>query len=258
MIFRRFAASLRRQDWTGVFIELAIVILGVFIGLQVSNWNEARKDGNLARSYIGRIREDIRSDLKRFDRGDATADERLAQVGVLLRAVDDPVSVNKAPARFLEAMEEAAWRTYEPVQPRAYAELVSTGKVSLITPVALRDAIAAYYAQIERWAPIASEQTAQSAFVHASAGLLDAHQIDAVERSQGATDVAWSAEDLAKAVGVAKRFAATPEAVRWLPELHHHQILVKAVDARNRASAKVLLAKIEADYSDLGESVRRR
>jgi hypothetical protein len=251
MIAARFIEQIRKQQWMGVSIELVIVVLGVFIGMQVNNWNEARKDRNLARSYIGRIHDDIRGDLKRFDRGDVAADMRIAQVGVLLHAVSAPESVNKAPARFLMAMEKAAWRTYEPVEPRAYAELVSTGKMNLVTPIALRDAIAAYYAQIERWAPIASDQRAQDAFVRASAGLLDAHQIDAVERSEGATNVDWTDDDLSTAVDIARRLAATPAAVRWLPELHHHQIVVKAVDARNRASANALLTEIEADYPTL-------
>jgi hypothetical protein len=38
------AANLRVQNWTGVAIELAIVIVGVFIGMEVSNWNQARID----------------------------------------------------------------------------------------------------------------------------------------------------------------------------------------------------------------------
>lgn len=43
MIFRRFAGSLRRQDWTAVVVELVVVVLGVFIGLQAANWNEDRQ-----------------------------------------------------------------------------------------------------------------------------------------------------------------------------------------------------------------------
>lgn len=42
MIFKRAVAKLRAQDWTAISIELAIVILGVFIGIQVSNWNAER------------------------------------------------------------------------------------------------------------------------------------------------------------------------------------------------------------------------
>lgn len=42
MILRRLAAAVRRQDWFTVFVETMIVVFGVFIGLQVNNWIEAR------------------------------------------------------------------------------------------------------------------------------------------------------------------------------------------------------------------------
>ncbi len=42
MIYRRVAARLRAQDWVAITIELTIVIVGVFIGTQVSNWNAGR------------------------------------------------------------------------------------------------------------------------------------------------------------------------------------------------------------------------
>ena len=38
MILRRFAEHLRKRDWTSVVIEILIVVLGVFIGLQVNDW----------------------------------------------------------------------------------------------------------------------------------------------------------------------------------------------------------------------------
>ena len=40
MILCRIAAHFRRQDWTAVFIELIVVVVGVFIGVQASNWSE--------------------------------------------------------------------------------------------------------------------------------------------------------------------------------------------------------------------------
>jgi len=44
MILRRLAQSIRRQDWFTVALEVVIVVLGVFIGIQVSNWNQDRLD----------------------------------------------------------------------------------------------------------------------------------------------------------------------------------------------------------------------
>ena len=42
MIFKRAVAKLRAQDWSAITIELGIVILGVFIGTWVANWNQER------------------------------------------------------------------------------------------------------------------------------------------------------------------------------------------------------------------------
>jgi len=42
MIFKRAAAKLRAQDWAAIAIELGIVIVGVFIGTWVANWNQER------------------------------------------------------------------------------------------------------------------------------------------------------------------------------------------------------------------------
>ena len=42
MILRRLSENLRVQNWTNVAIEIAIVVLGVFIGIQAANWNQQR------------------------------------------------------------------------------------------------------------------------------------------------------------------------------------------------------------------------
>lgn len=42
MILRRLTTAFREQDWFTVVVETLIVVLGVFLGLQVNNWNAAR------------------------------------------------------------------------------------------------------------------------------------------------------------------------------------------------------------------------
>lgn len=56
MILRRITQHLKNQQWTAIGIELVIVILGVFIGTQVSNWNESRHEDARARDALARIR----------------------------------------------------------------------------------------------------------------------------------------------------------------------------------------------------------
>src|SRR4051812_39978670 len=55
MILRRITEHLKQQHWTAIAIDLGIVVLGVFIGLQVNNWNEARNDRARERIYLERL-----------------------------------------------------------------------------------------------------------------------------------------------------------------------------------------------------------
>ncbi len=43
MILRRVIEHVRQQQWTAVGIDFCIVVVGVFIGIQVSNWNDERE-----------------------------------------------------------------------------------------------------------------------------------------------------------------------------------------------------------------------
>jgi hypothetical protein len=60
LIIERIKESLKRQDWTAVSLELAIVIIGVFIGTQVSNWNQER----IERRDTARLLQELQPALK--------------------------------------------------------------------------------------------------------------------------------------------------------------------------------------------------
>ncbi len=60
MILQRLAGALRRQDWFTVILEVAIVVVGILIALQVENWNDARKDRAEAQDWRRQILADLR------------------------------------------------------------------------------------------------------------------------------------------------------------------------------------------------------
>jgi len=59
MILRRVMGHFRKQEWAAIAIDFLIVVFGVFVGLQVNNWNEARKDRKDERFYLARLQEDL-------------------------------------------------------------------------------------------------------------------------------------------------------------------------------------------------------
>lgn len=66
-MLRRVIVHLRRQDWTAVFIELAVVVVGVFIGVQVSNWNGQRETDQKAAVFTERPKSDLREEAWRYE-----------------------------------------------------------------------------------------------------------------------------------------------------------------------------------------------
>ena len=60
MILYRIATAFRRQDWPTVGLEIIIVVLGVFLGLQASNWNDDLENKRTASEYLQRLQTDFR------------------------------------------------------------------------------------------------------------------------------------------------------------------------------------------------------
>lgn len=77
MIFKRAVAKLRAQDWTAIGIELAIVILGVFIGTWVANWNQGRQ----AQTQAGQMLVQLQPELKQLEAFSKSAERYYATTG---------------------------------------------------------------------------------------------------------------------------------------------------------------------------------
>ena len=63
MRLRSLTQHLNNQNWFAVVLDLFIVVVGVFIGIQVSNWNEELNDLVRADAFVVRLHENITADL---------------------------------------------------------------------------------------------------------------------------------------------------------------------------------------------------
>jgi hypothetical protein len=145
MILRRLAHNLREQNWTAIVIEFVLLVLGVFLGMQVSNWNQARVDDERARGYLARMRSDLDTDLVAYadrrqfwkdvytygSRGLAyaeTGDARGATPWELLLA-------------YFQASQVAEFHTVA----STFEELKSAGELGLVRDAGLRNLLEQYY-----------------------------------------------------------------------------------------------------------------
>ena len=84
MILRRVIQHVKNQEWTAIWIDLVIVVVGVFIGIQVANWNEDRAIRNAEARHLEEIAEDLRADIAIFEKIERSALLRISSVDTIL------------------------------------------------------------------------------------------------------------------------------------------------------------------------------
>jgi hypothetical protein len=67
MILRRLTENLRTQNWTAITIEFGIVVMGVFVGTQVSNWNQERLERLATNKMLNQLRPEIQNQFDFFN-----------------------------------------------------------------------------------------------------------------------------------------------------------------------------------------------
>ncbi|MEO0694617.1 MAG: hypothetical protein AAFY84_00830 [Pseudomonadota bacterium] len=69
MILRRITKHVRDQNWTAVGIDFCIVVVGVFFGIQIGNWNDDRLDRIAYQKAQTRMVVEVRSNIATAERG---------------------------------------------------------------------------------------------------------------------------------------------------------------------------------------------
>ena len=85
MITGRIANTLKRQDWSTFLVEILIVVIGIFIGLQVDDWVTARQDRQDERQFLERLHADI---LQADEQNARLRDRRLGSADAIMTAIE--------------------------------------------------------------------------------------------------------------------------------------------------------------------------
>jgi hypothetical protein len=142
MIVSRVVARIKSQQWTAVFIELSIVVLGVFIGIQASNWNAAQVERRKGEEFAERLLQDLRQDLVGRER-------MVAYYEAVKDSGEKAVELLKSPAPDPKALVVNAYRATEynfyTMIRATWDELVSSGEIGILPAYVDRDDISTFY-----------------------------------------------------------------------------------------------------------------
>jgi len=145
MLFRRVRDHVVNQNWTAVAIDFLIVVAGVFVGTQVSNWNANRHEQQRAQGYLMRIRANIESDRQGMDEALAYWAEVIRYGEAAIAYADEGRLEGGSRWRTVLAFYQASQLLPFRMDDTTYQELKSAGDLGLIRDAELRNALAAYY-----------------------------------------------------------------------------------------------------------------
>lgn len=143
MIIRRIREHLSARDWWAVGIDLVIAILGVFIGIQFSNWNEARGERAQAREDRQRLIADL--DSNQADLANRLRYFRAVQghAQATLATLAKPDASNDQD--FLVHAYQASQVLLADPKRVTYDEILATGRLTRLGDPQLRDAVGNFY-----------------------------------------------------------------------------------------------------------------
>ena len=146
MVIRRIREHVAAQNWFAVGIDLGIVVLGVLIATQVSNWNEARIETEQSRSYRARLIGELDFNARQY-RHQITYYRQVRGHGLAALAMVEGRTT--PPARdFLVAAYQFSQIDTGPPKSYIYDEMVSAGMVDRLGEDAIEEGASDYYLTI--------------------------------------------------------------------------------------------------------------
>src|SRR3990167_5678731 len=146
MILRRVIEHFRRQEWTAIALDFVIVVAGILIAFQITNWNDRRAEHARAISYLERMDDDLAADIATYRRRGLAFWKAVSGYGYrAINFADKGDMGGKTYWQLLVAFFQASQADLFAVTQATYDEMTSAGELGLISDVALRKRLSVYY-----------------------------------------------------------------------------------------------------------------
>ena len=143
MLLRKVNEHFTAQNWSAVTLDVIVLVIGVFFGIQVSNWNEVRLTSERGEELTERLIADLREEAWNIASTEQYMQDVLDNAERLRRALAGQSEL--ANADLIIHAYRASQYLWRPKVRVTYDELISTGGIGLITDAELRRAASIHY-----------------------------------------------------------------------------------------------------------------
>ena len=147
MILRRFMQHVKEQNWFAVGLDVIVVIVGIFLGMQVTEWNESNKNQFKEEMVLQRL-------LVEFQEAEIYLSDVIQDTGSKLES-------NKKLVNLLRNSGEIDNEEFKGIVGKTsgysiplkgsvtYAELVASGELNLLSSDELRTALVSHHQYLD-------------------------------------------------------------------------------------------------------------
>jgi hypothetical protein len=144
MAIRRFREHVSAHNWFAVSVDVGIVVLGVFLGIQASNWNEGRQTRSVAAEYRSQIVSDLDNNITDLTARQAYYGEALERSLDTLNLLDAQPSA-ETDKRLVASAYQASEVFARPLVRGAYDEMTASGIGREIADLSTRARLTSLY-----------------------------------------------------------------------------------------------------------------
>ena len=161
MLLRRITKHITDQNWFAVFIDFIIVVVGVFIGIQVANWNTERGEREQERDYLIRLHQDIEESITNQTRDINFYKRQLADQAIVLKSLNACEIEPEDRLAFQRAINMLGFINPPRFSRRTVDEMTASGQTDTIRNTNILTSLAEIVALIE-WRGSGMDSVARS------------------------------------------------------------------------------------------------
>lgn len=149
MVVRRIREHVAEHNWFAVAVDVVIVVVGVFLGLQANNWNQDRIERAAAAEYRQQIIDDLKAN--ELDLASRKAYYGAVRAHAIAALVAIESTARPRGESFLIDAYQASQVWARPLVRAAYDEMIGAGLSRSIGDKETRSRLTVYYTQIRQF-----------------------------------------------------------------------------------------------------------
>lgn len=148
MLLRSVTKHVKDQNWFAVTLDFFLVVVGVFIGLQVDDWNAQRVEQSLEQEYLERLRDDVEESRNHTKRVTTDWLAQIDHLNLVIDSLDKCEIADDEKDDFAEGLYNLGKFELAYLNTSTIEEMKSTGRLGIIGNINIRDGLSQLEKQI--------------------------------------------------------------------------------------------------------------